>query len=87
MNRRARPPHPHLNPTREGRPAPTNGWIVNPIEVRRLKWPGVPGWEQVKFRCFHKRPGHWVGEPAAMDHVEALARINPCKLNACPDRV
>ena len=46
-----------------------------------------PGWEKIRFKCFHGRPGLWRGEPAALDALEALARINPCKLTNCPDRV
>lgn len=63
-------------------------WLIRPVRVTRSRaGTDRPGWDQIRFACFHKRPGLMRGEPALVDTWEAEAKMNPCRLIACPERV
>lgn len=41
----------------------------------------------MRFKCFHGHRYSLRGEPAVIDDWEARAKLNPCKLAGCPERV
>lgn len=46
-----------------------------------------PGWEQIRFKCFHGHRHVMRGVTEVIEDWEARARMNPCKLTNCPERV
>lgn len=45
------------------------------------------GWDELRFTCWHRHKGYLRGIPEQVDRWERSARLNPCKLIDCPERV